>query len=126
MGFSVDNNIAWSILYEKGNISDEFIYKIDDNGNKVKQFSPNLMTSSSNINETQKNWWTQMINFPVNASLTLKGLMKPIMLMDYIIVNVVFYGQQHITSGVYAITGQKDILSGEGFRTVLALTRIGN
>ena len=126
MGFSVDNNMAWSLLYENGNVADEFIYKIDDKGNRIKQYSPNLLTSSNITNEIQKNWWTQMINFPINASLTLKGLMKPIMLMDYVIVNVVFYGQQHITSGIYTITGQKDILSGDGFRTVLALTRIGN
>lgn len=126
MGFSVQNNLAWSVLYENASISNEYIYSIDDKGRKIKEYSPNLMNSSSNINEIQKNWWTQMINFPINATLTLKGLMKPIMLMDYIIVNVVFYGQQHITSGVYTITGQKDILAGDGFRTVLALTRISN
>ena len=66
-----------------------------------------------------------MVHFPINASVTLKGLMKPVMLMDYIIVNVVFYGQKHITSGVYVITGQKDTLSGDGFRTILSLTRVG-
>ena len=125
MGFNVDNDIAWSLLYENGAISDEYIYSIDDNGQQLKDYSPNLFSSSSLINEVQKNWWTQMVNFPVNASLTLKGLMKPIMLMNYVIVNVVFYGQKHVTSGVYTITGQKDTLSGEGFRTILSLTRVG-
>ena len=125
MGFSVDNNIAWSLLYENANVADEYIYYIDDSGRKQKDYSPNLISSSSIMSEAQKNWWTQMTHFPLNASLTLKGFMKPVMLMDYIIVNVVFYGQRHITSGVYTITGQKDTLSADGFRTVLALTRVG-
>lgn len=125
MGFNVDNNIAWSILYENMQISDEYIYRIDDRGQKQKQYSPNIMSSSSQLNEIQKNWWTQMVNYPISATLTLKGLMKPTMLMNYVKVNVVFYGQKHITSGTYTITGQKDILSGDGFRTVLSLTRVG-
>jgi hypothetical protein len=83
------------------------------------------MSSSNPFNEIQKNWWTSMTQFPINATVTLKGLMKPVMLMDYIIINVVFYGQKHITSGVYTLTGQTDSLSGDGFRTTLFLTRIG-
>ena len=126
MGFSVDNDISWSILYDNYNIADEYIYSIDSSGNKIKNYSPNLMSSTTQLNEIQKNWWTQMTTFPINASVTLKGLMKPVMLMDYIIVKVVFYGQEHITSGVYVITGQKDTLSGDGFRTTLALTRVGS
>ena len=78
MGFSVDNNIAWSLLYKNTSITDEFIYYIDDNGVKRKDYSPNLVSSSSILNEIQKNWWTQMVNFPINATLTLKGLMKPV------------------------------------------------
>lgn len=126
MGFSVDNDISWSILYNNYNIADEYIYSIDSNGNKIKNYSPNLMSSTTQLNEIQKNWWTQMTTFPINASVTLKGLMKPIMLMDYIIIKVVFYGQEHITSGVYVVTGQKDTLSSDGFRTTLALTRVGS
>ena len=67
-----------------------------------------------------------MIKFPLTAQLTLKGLLKPAMLMDYINIDVVFYGQRHITSGVYAITGQTDFLSGSGYRTTLSLVRVGN
>ena len=126
MGFSVDNDIAWSLLYENASISDEYVYSINNRGEKIKNYSPNLISSSSIMNEIQKNWWTKMVNFPINASLTLKGFMKPVMLMNYVNVNVVFYGQKHITSGLYVITGQKDSLSGEGFRTTLALTRIGD
>lgn len=125
LGFSVSNESAWSLLYKNSSIASEYIYSLDSKGNSVKQYSPNLMSSSNPFNEIQKNWWTNMTQFPINATLTLKGLMKPVMLMDYVIVNVVFYGQKHITSGVYTITGQTDTLSGDGFRTALSLTRIG-
>ena len=125
MGFNVNNDSAWSLLYRNASIASEYIYSLDDKGRRVKDYSPNLMSASNPFNEIQKNWWTNMTQFPINATVTLKGLMKPIMLMDYIIVNVVFYGQKHITSGVYTLTAQKDTLSGDGFRTTLSLTRIG-
>ena len=125
MGFSVNNESAWSLLYNNSSIASEYIYSIDSEGNRVKQYSPNLMSSSEPLNEIQKNWWTNMTQFPINATVTLKGLMKPSMLMDYIIINTVFYGQKHITSGIYTLTGQIDTLSGDGFRSTLHLTRIG-
>lgn len=125
MEFSVDNQSAWALFYKNSSLASEYIYSIDKDGNRVKQYSPNLMSASNPFNEIQKNWWTSMVHFPINASVTLKGLIKPIMLMDYVIVNVVFYGQKHITSGAYVITGQRDTLSGTGFRSTLALTRVG-
>ena len=125
MGFTVSNELAWSLLYKNSNVASEYFYEIDGEGNRVKQYSPNLLSSDSPFNEIQKNWWTQMTNFPINASITLKGLMKPVILMDYIIINTVFYGQKHITSGVYTVTGQVDKLAGDGFRTILSLTRVG-
>ena len=125
MSFSVDNESAWSLFYNNSSVASEYIYSIDKNGNRVKEYSPNLMSSSNPFNEIQKNWWTSMVHFPINASIVLKGLIKPIMLMDYVIINVVFYGQKHITSGAYIITGQRDTLSSDGFRSTLALTRVG-
>ena len=58
--------------------------------------------------------------------MTIKGLLSPTMLMDYININVLFYGVKHITSGVYAITGQTDTLSASGYRTTLELVRMGH
>ena len=67
-----------------------------------------------------------MINFPISATLNLRGLLKPVNLMDHILIDVVFYGQHHITSGLYIVTGQKDILDGSGFKTSLSLIRVGD
>lgn len=124
--FTVDNTQSWELLYKNMNKATEYIYTITNNGDVQKYYSPAISSSSNILNELNKNWWTQMIKFPITAQLTIKGLLTPVMLMDYININVVFYGQQHITSGVYAITGQTDFLSGTGYKTTLSLVRVGN
>ena len=44
--------------------------------------------------------------------------------MQYIKLNVLFYGQKHNTSGIYAITKQVDQVDINGYRTTLSLLRI--
>ena len=124
--FKVNNTEVWSLLYKNRSVSGEYFYDIDSNGDTDAYFSPNLFSSSRILNEIQKNWWTQMVTFPISAQLTMRGLLKPVSLMDYIQINVVFYGQKHITSGLYVITGEQDILSGSGFLTNLSLLRVGD
>ena len=126
MDFAVNTDNCWAMLYKNSEISNERIYNIDNYGNTSSLKSLNVVSSSNILNEINKNWWSQMINFPITAQLTLRGLLKPVMLTDYIKINVVFYGQTHITSGLYTITGQTDKLSSSGFRTILDLTRVGN
>lgn len=122
--FTVESTKSWELLYKSSTKAREYAYTITNNGDLNKYYSPSVASSTNPISEVNKNWWTQMIKFPLTASITIKGLLKPIMLMDYIRINVVFYGQQHITSGIYAITGQQDILSGSGFKTTLSLVRV--
>ena len=124
--FSVESTDSWELLYKNQVKATEYFYTILDNGDVAKYYSPSISSSTHAMSELSKNWWTQMVRFPVSASLTLRGLMKPIMLMDYVRINVLFYGQQHLVSGVYTITGQTDSLSGSGYRTTLSLVRVGN
>ena len=65
-----------------------------------------------------------MTQFPVSAELTIKGLVRPATLMTYIRVNAFFYGQRHVSSGLYIITKQEDKIDGEGYRSILSLTRV--
>lgn len=127
--FMVSNDKAWAILYDQNiesNISNEYVYTIMDNGDIERYYSPALSNATNILNEYQKNWWTFMTGFPVTATLTMRGLLRPAFLTNYIRINVVFYGQKHITSGLYAITEQKDTLSGAGFRTAFSLVRVSN
>lgn len=66
-----------------------------------------------------------MTEFPVQATLEIKGLLRPALLMQYVRVNSYFYGKKYVASGLYIITKQIDSISGSGYKTTLSLTRIG-
>ena len=65
-----------------------------------------------------------MTEFPISATLVIKGLIRPALLMTHLRVNTYFYGKKHISSGLYIITKQEDRIDGSGYRTILSLTRI--
>lgn len=126
--FSVDNDNSWALLYNYSqNIThNDYVYNVDSDGNIYSSYSPNITTSSKYLRttETQKNWWTQMTQFPVKATLTIKGLLRPAMLMSYVRINALFYGLRHVSSGLYIITKQVDTVDKSGYRTTLSLTRV--
>ena len=127
--FSIDNNETWSILFDySGAIKNQdYIYRIDSNGRMKSELSPNITTSANYMKTTaqDKSWWSLVTSYPITAKLTLKGLIRPTMLMNYVKINVLFYGQKHIASGIYAITRQEDTIDRSGYRTTLSLMRVG-
>lgn len=128
MSFSIDDDNSWSLLYNySDHVSlDNYTYNIDNNGKVITSLSKN-MTTSINQNKTtayQTNWWTQMTQFPVKATLVIKGLLRPSMLMSYVKINSMFYGQRHVSSGLYVITKQEDRIDESGYRTTLSLLRV--
>lgn len=44
--------------------------------------------------------------------------------MEYIKVNVYYFGNKHISSGVYVVTAQEDSVGVQGFKTTLQLVRV--
>ena len=127
-GFSISNDQNWSILYDShmSSVQDEYYYTIENSGDVRKIYSPALSQSSEEMQENDKNWWTFMTQFPISATLTMRGLLRPAFLTNYIKINTVFYGQKHISSGLYTILEQKDTLDGNGFRTNFLLLRVGD
>jgi hypothetical protein len=71
-------------------------------------------------------WWTKMTKYPIKASITINGLLRPAMLMTYVRLNVIFPGgNKHVASGLYLVTEQKDRIDGSaGYKTTLQLTKI--
>ena len=67
-----------------------------------------------------------MINYPINSTLKIKGLLRPAILMSYVYINAQFYGKPHISSGYYIVTKQVDDISQSGYRTTLSLVRVGS
>lgn len=129
IGFTVDDNQTYSILYDYSNKIQQsnYIYRINNEGEIDYSYSPVLSNSQTLMKTTEadKTWWTQVTQLPVNATLTLKGLLRPALLMSYLKINVYFFGRKHISSGLYIITRQTDRVDSSGYRTTLNLSRIG-
>ena len=128
--FSLNNDQSWAILYEyAGDVKqEEYTYNIRDDGTIETLSSPSLLTSSlTNAKSAYKTqWWSYMTEFPITATLTIKGLTRPSMLMTYVKLNVWFAGgQKHISSGTYIITKQTDSITSAGYTTTLTLLRVG-
>lgn len=126
--FRIHNDQEWAILYSAANKVDlkNYSYKIDNNGVLKRDYSPTLTRVSSweGTTAADKSWWTSVTEFPLKATLTLKGLVRPTILMSYIKINVIFYGQKHIASGYYIIQRETDVVGDSGYRTTLELLRV--
>lgn len=127
--FSINNNKSFSILYNysKSLNTNEYVTRIQDDGVEVKIYSPNI-SSTNDEQITYSNdamWWENVTQYPITASVTLKGLLRPAILMSKVRLNVLFYGKAHISSGQYIINKQVDTINSEGCWTTLSLVRIG-
>lgn len=126
--FSVNDDETYSLLYDYSEKIDQskYIYRINNKGEMEQIYSPSLTNSEQLMKTTSadKTWWTQVTQYPITATLTIKGLLRPAILMTYIKINVWFYGRKHISSGTYIITKQQDTISASGYRTTLSLTRV--
>ena len=127
--FSVDDDQVYSILYDYSKDVEQpsYIQRIDNDGNVISEYSPAIAKSSRLLRTTsaEKTWWSNMVNYPINVSLTVKGLLKPAVLMSYVYIDARFFGAQHYVSGYYIITKQVDNISSSGYRTTLSLLRVG-
>ena len=126
--FEISNDESWAILYDYGSEipQSKYVYRIDNDGNMQTIESPSITRSKDTgmTSERNKTWWTNMTSYPITATVTIKGLIRPTILMDYIKVNVFFYGRKHISSGLYVITKQVDTINSSGYRTTLTLLRV--
>lgn len=126
--FSIDNSVYFPLVYKYNQNLPKWVYDIDNDGNIFKTQTNSLISNNKfdRPNVVAKEWWKRVTEYPVTASLTVKGLLKPILLGSYIRVNVLFYGNEDLASGLYAVTGQTDTISGNGYFTTLSLLRVGS
>lgn len=125
---NIDNNENYSIFYDYTNELNDSDYslRINDAGEIEYVYAPILSSSNDQLKttEVERSWWTKVTSYPIRGSITLKGLLRPAILMTYIKLNILFYGRKHIHSGYYIITRQEDQVDASGFKTTLNLTRI--
>lgn len=127
--FQIENNENYSIYYDwQGNLNDtEYTSRLNDKGELEMTFAPvissNNETHSTRISDST--WWTKLTEFPISANITIKGLLRPAILMSAVRLNVLFFGKKHISSGLYVVTKQVDKVDQSGYKTTLSLTRVG-
>ena len=128
INFSVDNGVYFPLVYKYNQDLPKWVYDIDNDGNIYSTKTNSLVTNNkfNRPNVIMSEWWKRVTEYPISATLTIKGLMKAVMLGSYIRVNVLFYGNQDLASGLYVITGQSDSISGSGYITTLSLLRVGS
>lgn len=127
--FNIENNETYSIFYQyHKDINDaEYVQRIDDNGNLVDTYAPVVSSGNEHheTNQSDASWWTKVTEYPVKATITLKGLLRPATLMTKVRLNVYYYGRKHISSGLYIVTKEEDRIDFSGYRTTLSLVRVG-
>ncbi len=129
LDFQVQQNENYSLYYEYNNKinPEEYVRRINDAGQWEEVYAP-VSTSNNATFETNPDdvtWWTKITKYPIAATITIQGLLRPATLMSYLRLNVIFPGgHKHISSGLYLITKQIDTIDGNGYRTQLSLTRI--
>lgn len=131
LAFSVENNNNFSLLYDYNSdlAPEAYTRRLNDQGQWEDLYAP-MYTSGNNQYLTRPEdtvWYTKLTKYPVNATLRVLGLLRPIMLMQYIRLNIIFPGgNKHIASGLYIITKQLDEISDAGYFTTLSITRISD
>lgn len=128
MNFNINEDETFSILYNfsKNIEQPNYIQRIDNNGNLINEYSPAISSNNYQL-QTQaidKTWWTNMTSYPISGEITIKGLLKPAILMSYIYLDCRFYGRKYYASGYYIITKQIDSISRDGYRTTLSLQKV--
>ena len=128
--FNIENDENYSIYYEYQSAlhPQEYVDRIDANGNYQSVYAPTVSSGNSQheTKEDNKSWWAKVTNYPIKASITIKGLLRPAVLMTYVRINIYMFGKKHIDSGLYIVTKQVDTVDGQGgYRTELNLVRVG-
>jgi hypothetical protein len=126
--FRVENDETYSIYYDYQSQlhPEEYIQRLNNRGEIEEVYAPIISSGNENYitRENDKTWWSKVTSYPIKCSVTIKGLLKPALLMSYVKLNVLFFGKKHISSGLYVVTKQQDNIGMSGYRTTLNMIRI--
>ena len=128
MSFNIENNENYSIYYDwQSQLTDnDYVLRLNDEGEWEKEYAVSWNSDNDQhiTRDSDKTWWSKITQYPISANITIKGLLRPATLMQYVKLNILFFGRKHIASGTYIVTKQTDQIDGNGYRTTLGLTRV--
>ena len=123
-----ENDEEYSIYYDYQNELNPVgnVLRVGYTGEDEYVYAPILSSGNPRYRtkEEEKSYWSKITEFPVKCSITLKGLLRPAILMEYVRLNIYFYGKKFMLSGLYIITSQTDSVNYEGYRTTLNMIRV--
>lgn len=127
--FSVTDDENYALLYDYNTQleTESYVTRIDNNGNTYSVYAPTITSRNDKFITRPEDitWWTKMTKYPIKASITVQGLLRPAILMSYVRLNVIYPGgRKHVSSGLYLVTQQRDVIDGNGYRTTLSLAKI--
>ena len=127
--FSIQNNENYSIYYDyQGKLNqNSYVRRLNSSGNWEDVYAPAISSKNEQFltRPEDTSWWTKITKYPISATITIQGLLRPASLMSYVRLNVIFPGgHKHISSGLYIITKQVDQIDDNGYKTTLSLTKI--
>ncbi len=127
--FSVTDDENYALLYDYNTQvdTDPYVTRIDNNGNTYSVYAPTITSKNDRFITRPEDltWWTKMTKYPIKATITVQGLLRPAILMSHVRLNVIYPGgRKHISSGLYLVTQQRDVIDGNGYRTTLSLAKI--
>jgi hypothetical protein len=127
--FTIEKNENYSIYYEYQNLAhpENYVRRINGDGQWEDVYAPASMAKPDKYktDPSDQVWWTKATQFPINATIQVQGLLRPATLMQYVRLNVIFPGgNKHLSSGLYIVTRQVDVINANGYATTLSLTRI--
>lgn len=128
IAFNADDDQTFALYYDyQKDLNDAgYVTRINNRGEYEEVYAP-ILSSGNNqyyTREEDKTYWAKVTQFPVKASVTLKGLIRQPVLMSYVRLNILFFGRKYLYSGLYIITMQQDSISESGFTTTLNLVRV--
>lgn len=92
--FSIENNENYSIYYDYTNklYPEEYKYVLNNNGKWENTYAPSFTSKNERhaTNTEDTSWYTKVTKYPIGASVTLQGLLRPATLMTYVRLNVIF------------------------------------
>lgn len=127
--FQIDSNENYSLYYDYNSElhPEQYTRRLNNKGQWEDVYAP-MFTSNNDDYATRPEdvtWYTKVTKYPISASITIQGLLRPATLMQYLRLNVIFPGgNKHISSGLYIVTKQVDTINSSGYKTSLSLTRI--
>jgi len=129
LDFKTANDRSYQLYYKYNKeISPQYyITRYNDKGEETIELVDSNLALNPETYESDsdfKTWWSNVTSYPITATITLKGLLQPTVLMSVIKLNVYFYGKKHSSSGYYVISKQVDNINTSGFTTELSLLRV--